>query len=232
VDSGTGYLVSGPGAGTLEVIGVSGRMRNAEREIDAALDDAARQIALYHGLRGKVTSVLQAGTGYYDFYRAVESEIKPLDEGSYAAYKEALRYDRERDLVRTDNAVFVRCVYHAPGLLPLTYARETKDGEPAWLHGGPVEIPGFTSAVGFAKNHRYLSETIAKSRESAAAALVAGRSSCIITLVADYANRAVTTTDIEINEAELINFMVLETWIEAATGSVWTLAAARERGSR
>jgi hypothetical protein len=221
-----GYFVSGPCAGTLVVIGVSGRMRNAEGEIGQALDDAARQIALYHGLKGKAVTVLETGTGYRDFYLAIEAELKPLNEGSYAAYREALRFDREKDLVRTGSAVFVRCVYDAPGLPPVERTHATGNGEPAWLHGGVAEIPGYISAAGFAKNRRYLKETIARSRESAAAALMAMVSSRIETAVTDQANRR--TAAREVIEGELFNFMVLETWIDPADGSVWTLAAAKK----
>ncbi|MDR2210118.1 MAG: hypothetical protein LBO65_01425 [Spirochaetaceae bacterium] len=221
-----GHLVSGPGRGTLVVIGVSGRMRNAESEIDSALDDAARQIALYRGLKGKVVTVIRTGSGYHDFYLAAESELKPLDEGAYAAYRKALRFDREKDLVRTDQAVFLRCVYDVPGLLPVKHNRITGGREPAWIHGGIVEIPGYISAVGFAKNQRYLNETIVRSRESAAAALLARDSVYIETIIQDQLN--METIDRETIEGELFHFMVLETWIEPETGSVWTLAAAKK----
>jgi hypothetical protein len=224
-DSGAGYFVSGPGEGTLTVIGVSGRMRSAEREIDNALDNAARQIALYHGLKGKATIVLETGAGYRGFYLVTESEFTPLDE---AGYREALRFDRDKDLLRTDNAVFIRCVYDVPGLLPVEHAYGIENGEPAWLSGGVIEIPGYIGAVGFSKNHRYLSETIARSRESAAAALMARVSSFIETGTADRVNRGAAVTTREIIEGELFNFMVLETWIDPKTGSVWTLAAARK----
>jgi hypothetical protein len=221
-----GHIVSGPGAGTLVVIGVSARMRSAEREIDSALDDAARQIALYHGLRGKAVTVLKSGTGYGDFYRAAETELKPLDEGAYAAYRGALRFDREKDLVRTDYAVFLRCSYDAPGLRPAGRGRETGNGEPAWLRGGGSEIPGYISAVGFSKKRRYFNETITMSRESAAIALLARNSARIETLTTDHANGG--TAAMESIEGELFYFMVLETWIEPAAGSVWTLAAAKK----
>jgi hypothetical protein len=227
-DTGAGRLISGPGEGTLAVIGVSGRMRDAEREIDSALDDAARQIALYHGLKGKAAIVLKTGRGYRDFYLAAEAEFKPLNEGGYAAYREALRFDREKDLVRTDGAVFLRCVYDAPGLLPVGRAYGIENGEPAWLHGGLAAIPGYICAAGFAKNHRYLKETITMSRESAAAALMAGIQSHIETAASEYANRGAAVTTIEIIEGELFNFMILETWIDPADGSVWTLAAAKK----
>jgi hypothetical protein len=226
-DSGAGYFISGPGKGTLTVIGVSGRMRNAEREIGRALDDAARQIALYHGLKGKATTVLETGAGYRGFYLVTESEFTPMDEG--ADYREALRFDRDKDLFRTDNAAFLRCVYDAPGLLPVERVYGTENGEPAWLHANLTEIPGYISAVGFSKNRRYLSETIAMSRESAAAALMARVSSVIETSATDRVNRGAVVTTREIVEGELINFMVLETWIDPQTGSVWTLAAAGKR---
>jgi hypothetical protein len=223
----TGRLSSGPDDGTLVVIGVSGRMRREEREIDSALDDAARQIALYRGLKGKATTVLETGGGYRNFYLAIKTKLKPLYESDYAAYREALRYDREKDLVRTDNAVFIRCVYDAPGLSPFDYDCGTVNGKPAWLRG-PVAIPGYSSAVGFAKNHRRLAETIARSRESAAIALMASLSSHIETIVVDHANRRAAVATRETIEGELFNFMILETWIDPETGSVWTLAAAKK----
>ncbi|MDR1128943.1 MAG: hypothetical protein LBL20_06495 [Treponema sp.] len=223
----TGRFSSGPGDGTLVVIGVSGRMRREEREIDSALDDAARQIALYQGLKGKATTVLETGGGYRNFYLAIKTKVKPLYESDYAAYRAALRYDREKDLVRTGNAVFIRCAYDMPGLSSLGYNDETVNGKPAWLRG-PITIPGYSSAVGFAKKHRRLAETIARSRESAAIALMAGLSSHIETIVADHANRRAAVTTRETIEGELINFMILETWIDPETGSVWTLAAAKK----
>jgi hypothetical protein len=227
-DAGTGYFISGPGEGILTVIGVSGRMRNAEGEIDRALDDAARQVALYHGLTGKVTTTLETGAGYRDFYLVTESEFTPLDEGDYTGYREALHFDREKDLLRTDKAVFIRCVYEAPGLLPVERVYETGNREPVWLHGRFTEIPGYINAVGFSKNQRYLTETITRSRESAAATLMAMVSSRIVARAADHANRGSATEITEIMEGELTNFMVLEIWIEPGTGSVWTLAAARK----
>jgi hypothetical protein len=220
---------SGPGEGRLVVTGVSGRMRDAEGELDAALDDAAWQVALYHGLKGKAVTILETGAGYRDFYLVSESELEPLDAGGYAKYREALRYDREKDVVRTDKAVFVRCVYDAPGLQPVERVYGTGNGEPAWLHGGCIEMPGYISAVGFARNRRYLNETIARSRENAAAALMVKVSSRIETIVAGRADRGAAEATTEIVEGELFNFMVLEIWIEPETGSVWTLAAARNR---
>jgi hypothetical protein len=228
-DSGAGYLISGPEEGTLAVIGVSGRMRTPEREIDNALDDAARQIALYHGLKGRAITVLETGSGYHDFYLAAESEFEPLDKGGYAKYREVLRFDRGKDLVRTGKAVFIRCVYDVPGLLPVEHGYGIENGEPAWLSGGLIEIPGYIAAVGFAKNQRYLHETIAISRESAAAALMTRVSSLIETGVADRTNQGAAVVTRELIEGELLNFMVLETWIDPKTGSVWTLAAARKR---
>jgi hypothetical protein len=222
-DSGAGYFVSGPRAGTLVVIGVSGRMRNAEQEIERALDDATLQVALYHGLRGKTLTVLETGAGYRSFYLSLQSELAPLDEG--ADYREALRFG-EQDLVRTEGAVFLRCVYDAPGLPPLEYDYGIEDGKPAWLHGGLAEIPGYISAVGFAKNHRYLNDTVRKSRENAAAALLTALSSRID--VTDYVNRGAALSAVELVEGELFSFMTLEIWIDPASGSVWTLAAAKK----
>jgi hypothetical protein len=223
-----GHIVSGPGAGTLTVIGVSGRMRRMEQEIDRALDDAAWQIALYHGLKGKTAIVLQTGAGYRDYHLTVETEFSPKNEGDYAEYRAALRFDLRQDLVRTDEAVFLRCVYEVPGIMPVERTYKTENENPAWAYGGFAVIPGYASATGFAKNHRYLRETIGRSRESAVAALIAGVSSHIVTEVLDDSNRGAAISTVEIIEGELLNFMALETWIEPATSSVWTLAVARK----
>jgi hypothetical protein len=201
-------------------------MRNAERELESALDDAARQIALYHSLKGKALTVLETGGGYRNFYMSIRSEFAPLDEDSSTAYREALCFDREQDLFRTEGAVFLRCSYDAPGLPVTEHAYRIENGRPAWIHGGLAEIPGYISAVGLAKNQRRLSDTLRKSRENAAASLMAGLSSQID--AADYANRGAALSIVERVEGELLNFMVLEIWIDPVSGSVWTLAAAKK----
>ena len=225
--SGAGYFVSGPRAGTLVVIGVSGRMRNRERELEGALDDAARQIALYHGLKGKALTVLETGGGYHNFYMSVRSEFSPIDEGSSTAYRETLRFDREQDVFRTEDALFLRCAYDAPGLPLIEHAYGIENGRPSWIHGGLAEIHGYISAVGLAINQRRLSDTVRKSRENAAAALMAGLSSQIGAV--DYTNRGAALSIVEHVEGELLNFMTLEIWIDPGSGSVWTLAAAKKK---
>jgi hypothetical protein len=56
--------------------------------------------------------------------------------------------------------VFIRCSYNAPGLSPLEHRHGTENGEPSWLRGGLIAIPGYNSAVGFAKNHRRLAASL------------------------------------------------------------------------
>jgi hypothetical protein len=223
------YFVSKPVNGALVVIGVSNRQRRQHEEIESALEDAARKVALYHGLTGQVVTTLKTGAGFFDFYLNISARINPASGSDYSIYKNELKYDAENDVTRTNSAVFVRCTYPAPRLNELRYESGIVNGKPRWLHTRLREISGYITGIGFAQNQRRLKETIEKSCESAIAALMARSSATIEARNADSSAGSVTSEIREIIEGELIDFQVLEIWIEPKTNSVWTLAAAKKK---
>ncbi|MDR1903770.1 MAG: LPP20 family lipoprotein [Treponema sp.] len=225
------HLVSGSSKGALVVIGVSGRQRRRHEEIESALEDAARKVALYHGLKGKVVTVHKAGADFFDFYLNIDVRIDPAGGSGYDIYKNELKYDGENDVIRTNSAVFVRFTYPVSRLNPARYDSGLTGGKPAWLHN-PPEISGYITGVGFAKNQRWIKETIEKSCESAITALLARTSATIKMRDADLAANGASSANTEITEiieGELTDFQILEIWIEPKTSSVWTLAVAKKK---
>lgn len=218
------HWVTLPGNGFLTVTGVSGRRLRRNWELESAREDAARKALWYYGLKGSIRTVSVSGP---DARFTTDTSLEPLRAGELPAIRNALRFDPETDVLRTGNAVFVRFTCPAPGAESLNYeSAPLADGRPGWIRR-PPRIAGYTAAVGFAGKRRSISETVNKSCENAAAALLAARSIHLETLDLDYAGRAasrITGTA----EGELTGFMVLELWIDPATKAVWTLAAARK----
>ncbi|MDR1143686.1 MAG: hypothetical protein LBK77_05630, partial [Spirochaetaceae bacterium] len=64
----SGYWVTRPAEGIMSVLGIAGRRRNRDEAIAEALADAARRVALYHGVHGESAAVLNQGSGYVDYF--------------------------------------------------------------------------------------------------------------------------------------------------------------------
>jgi ABC-type Fe3+ transport system substrate-binding protein len=195
-----------------------------EDEIASALDDAAGKVALYHGVWGTVSRSVDVGPGLLDFNAS--SSISLVYDAEQEKYRSALRYDPESDVLVTDDAVFVRVRYATANPLGFEYSVEQIDGAPEWIKKPPLEIAGYTAAVGFARNQRRLKDTIAKSYENAVAALLTRLSTRVVAGDVDDSSGGFSQATIQISEGALECFMVLEIWIEKESRSVWTLAVA------
>jgi hypothetical protein len=223
-----GYFLTPPENGVLVVIGVASRRRSRTEELEAALDDAARKVACYMGITGKVIRERRASGSFFGFSAAVQTDIV-FDTG-YGKYREALVYDEAKDILRAVDAVFVRCAYPAPEMNPIQYTPAITDGTPEWVHSPPQEISGFLVGVGFAGKQRWFSETITKAYENAIAALLSRVSTTMTVRDTDEAGRGAVSEIVEVAEGVLSDFLVLETWIDPKTQSVWTLAVVKGYG--
>jgi hypothetical protein len=215
------HWITLPAGGFLTVTGVSGRRIRRDREIENAREDAALKVLWYHGLKGSARTLEFKAPGPGRAFSA-ETSLEPLSPGLFPAIKEALRFDPKTDVVRTPQGVFVRFTCPAPGAEALDYRPAAVRGVPGWTRR-PPKIAGYVTAAGFAGKRRSIRETVLKSYENAAAALIAGRSIHMETLDGDYPGRASFITGT--SEGELTGFMVLERWIDPETRGVWTLAA-------
>jgi hypothetical protein len=216
-----------PAGGSLTLIGVSGRRLRRDREIESAREDAARKALWYYGLKGAVrTRELYVPGEGRSF--TTETKLEPLSAGALPEITEALRFDPEKDVFRTNNGVFVRFTCPVPEAEALDYRPPAVlNGEPPWIRR-PPEIPGYRTALGFAGKRRQIQETVIKSLENAAAALLCGQSVQMETLDGDTPGRGAVSIITGSAEGELRGFMTLEIWIDPKTQGVWALAAARE----
>jgi hypothetical protein len=134
--------------------------------------------------------------------------------------------------MRNDGAVFVRFTCPAAGAKNLHYeSAPLVNGQPPWIRRPPA-IDRYITALGFAGPQRYVWETVHKSYENAAAALIAAYSIHMETLDMDYAGRGAVSYITGTAEGELTGFLALEMWTDPATKAVWTLAAAPKTDTR
>ncbi|MDR3301875.1 MAG: hypothetical protein LBT01_04995 [Spirochaetaceae bacterium] len=222
----TGYFLSAPGNGVLVVIGVASRRRTETEERDAALDDAAFKVSCYMGITGKEIREHRASGTFFGFISAV-APTDIVHDTDYSKYREALVYEETKDVLRTTDAVFVRCTYPVSVMNPIKYIPVITNGKPDWTHAPPTEIAGLLAGVGFAGKQRRLSETIAKSYKNAIVALLTRVSTDMVVRDTDSAGHGALSETLQVSEGALSGFLVLETWIDPKTKSVWTLAVAK-----
>jgi hypothetical protein len=227
-----GHWVTLPAEGQLVILGVSNRRLTREGEIESARDDAARKLLFYHGLTGKIRTAVSGSTGPGGMQGSTETSLEPLAAVDLPALREALRFNPEKDVMRNGGAVFVRFTCPAAGAKNLHYeSSPLVNGQPPWIRRPPA-IDGYITALGFAGPQRHVRETVNKSYENAAAALIAMQSALLETIDRDSPGREASSHIVETAEGLLTGFLALEMWIDPATKAVWTLAAAPKTDTR
>ena len=220
-----GFFVTPPQPAFLTIVGVSSRQLKRETEIENARIDAARKVSMYQGVKGIFESEHNIGSGFWDYYVALDSKIE-YDE-NLEPYLEQLSYNQDRDVVLSDRGIFIRFTY--PAIFPehIVYSSDRNpDGKPVWINKPPREFSGFTAGVGFSARQYRFQDTFVKSCEAAVIAIVNQLSTIITTrnVSSGYQNTSITN---QRSEGSLVNFVVLEIWIDPETQAVWTLAIAQ-----
>jgi hypothetical protein len=226
-----GYWITKPDNGDLIILGVSNPQRKQEDAIEEALNNAAQKIALYQGTKGKITTVLKTGSGFLDFYANTTAELDYKNK-DFEPHKQALTHDGANDVLQIDGAVLVRFRYRSSNQLNLDYNFIMKDNKPEWIKDPPGALSGFISAVGYAKQQRRIKDTIEKSYENALAAMIAGMDTKITNISHVNESSGGTKTNsgtFQFSEGEIVEFYVLEIWIDPDDKSVWTLAIAKPK---
>jgi hypothetical protein len=221
----SGYWVTRPRDGTITVLGIAGRRGNREAAITEALADGARKAALYHGVYGVSAVVLNQGSGGLDYFSDFDYRLDLLTpSGDYIG---ELRFDKDRDILEKDGSVLVRLRYSGVSGVP-AYETVMEDGRPGWVRDYAALIPGFLTAVGYAKNRGSLQKTCRASYENAIVSLLPRLSSRLAAEVIDGEGGRITR-NIAINSGVLEKVMILETWVDKKTNALWTLVAAQEK---
>jgi len=223
----SGHWITRPSENTLIIIGVSGPQVKRDSEIAAAKEDAARKAAMYHGIRGNIEAYHSSGAIFFDF--AADSKIELEYDTDYAKYIDRLTFDPERDVVITDDAVFVRFKYAAMATPVNFITSMNDDGRPNWTHNRDLpRIDGYITAVGFARNQVRLKDTIRKSSEAAVACMIEDMSTRITSSDKSGTGMGSSGQIRTKSEGKLDNFHIIEFWIDPETKYVYTLAIARQ----
>jgi hypothetical protein len=220
-----GRWVTRPSGGAITVIGITGRRRNKDEALADALADAARRVALYHGVYGESASVLNQGSGNLDYYADFDYRLTLHNEpGSFI---DALAFDKDSDVLEKDGTVYVRTKYSGVCDVP-AYSSSMEDGKPEWVKNYAASIPGFLAGVGASKNKGSPQKTYQASYENAIVSILPSLSTQISGESIDVTG-AKLATNVSVSRGSLINTMILETWFDRKTGAVWTLVAARQK---
>jgi hypothetical protein len=219
----SGYWVTRPSGSVIIVYGVAGRRGNREEGVRLALLDAARRVALFHGLHAESATVLSQGSGTLDYFS--DSDYRLELRRNPEEFLDALSFDRDRDLLEKNGVVFVRARYAGVSDVP-PYHSALVDGAPDWTRNAVVAVPGFLAGVGSSRNKGSLQQTGEASYEDAIVSLLPQLSARVASDVADV-NGGRVTRNATLSKGDLTGVMILETWFDRRTNAVWTLVAAR-----
>jgi hypothetical protein len=218
-----GHWVTRPSKGAITVIGIAGRRSNKDEAVDAALADAARRVALYHGVYGESATVLNQGSGNLDYF--ADFDYRLTFQNTPERFVSDLVFDIDSDVLEKDGAVYIRAKYSGVLDVP-AYSSRMEDGRPDWVKNYAAVIPGFLAGVGASKNKGSIPKTYEASYENAIASLLPSLSTKVAGESIDVTG-AKLTTSITVSKGTLTNVMILETWFDRKAGAVWTLLAAK-----
>jgi hypothetical protein len=213
-------------AGMPVFVGVSGsHYLSKDRAITLALRDAARRVAFFHS----VEVVIKSSEVYNPQSRIsrVNEERELVYDTDYEKYIPLLEFDTNLDVYEDHGALFVHAVYTGEtGGSTGPYYR-AKPGKPSWIENPPGEGGGFIYAVGIAGPHLSYKDTLITSYEDAVYTFV--KSSVYKTQASRQVyEHTMVDASFFIASGVVKGFHVVATYRDSESGTVWTLAAARE----
>jgi hypothetical protein len=223
----SGYWIVRSSTNKLTVIGVSNPMSRRDSEIAAAKEDAARKVAMFYGINISMEITNRTGSSFFDYMHDPNFEL--TYDTNPELFIDQLTFDPQNDVLITEEAVFVR-FQHDTTVMNIGYRARMINGRPSWTRNQDLpEFDGYITAVGFAQNQRRLKDTVSKSTEDAAARIIEELSTTVNTretITGQGSSSSIQTK----SEGRLINFMVIDFWIEPETRYVYTLAIAGAGG--
>ena len=226
------FFLSLPGENGLVFIGSAGRRSNPKETLQLALEDAARQVAVFHKVSGEFTIVNNIGSGAFDYVNDTFSSLDYDIEGS-KRYVDSLQFNADTDTLETENTFFVRTIYRSALPSPLRYNLVHRDGQkPDWVDNPPREIQGYEVGIGYSGPYSTLSETYKNSCRNAIFDIIRRINTSSKNNEILYQNTGSifeykTLKDNTIYSfGTLTGFYVLDTWKDPKLKSVWTLAIA------
>jgi len=226
------FFSSLPDGNGLVFIGSTGRRSDPKETLQFALEDAARQVAVFHKVLGEFTVVNNIGSGAFDYVNDTYTSLAYDIEGA-TQYVDALQFNADTDTLEIENSFFVRTIYPSALPFPLRYKPvHGADQKPDWVDNPPVNIEGYEVGVGYSGRYSLLSDTYRNSSHNAIFYIIRGINATSKSSEMLYQNTGslfgykTSNNNTVYSYGTLTGFYVLDTWMDPKTRSVWTLAIA------
>jgi hypothetical protein len=213
-----------PQGSQLVFIGVSAFRSNRDEAIALAVENAARQVAIFYRAEGSFKLESETGGGFLD-YRADTATSLRFDAG-YVKYVDGLEYDVETDVREHENAIFVRTLYSSPFSIAVPFKPSVDGSKPEWATNPPSEMGAYVVSIGHAGRRSQHRDTVNASHENAILAIIRERSSDSKSVITNQEanNSSIGTTKSSLSASGVVqNFYILEIWTDPTDKSVWTL---------
>jgi len=227
------FFQSIPGENRLVFIGAAGKRSNPNETLRFALEDAARQVAIFHRVSGEYAVENNIGSGAFDYSHHTYTQLNYDREGSIQ-YVDALQYNADADSIEIDNVFFIRATYPSALPVPVSYRPRYsgKNKKPDWIDNLSIEIDGYDAAVSYSGRLSSLADTYTNSCHNAIFALIKNINTVAQSSGSLYQNTGslfgykTSSNNITYSYGTLSGFYVLDTWLDPDTRWVWTLAIA------
>jgi hypothetical protein len=216
--------------GDLIIVGVGGIHMYDSESIQKALEDAARKVSLFTGLRGATVYYEHIGTSFWDYVVADSTKIEYNE--SYHEYIDQLEYDSERDIIINERGAFVRIRYKHSNPFHAAYPSSGSEKEkPEWVINPPTSIGAFIAGIGYGQPQMYPNRAYVVSYETAIANLISRGATIIEGSNLQYQGEGYNYDDIRENiitaHAVINGFYVLQVWVDPNNGGVYSLVIAQ-----
>jgi hypothetical protein len=208
--------------------GVSGIRLKKSEAVDAAIEDAARRLSLFHSVTGIIEQSVNQGGGIFDYHSQRKASL--IYDTDLEKYKAMLDFDPETGVYEADGVVFIRAVYTAANRFPVGKGHSSGGEQPAWVDNPPAEVAGFRAGVGYAGQRSLHKDTIVASYDTAVFSILESLSQEIKSLEessqssAGIFNQRSRSSSESASSGTLQGFSILESWTDPHTKAVWTLA--------
>jgi hypothetical protein len=217
----------------LVFIGGANLRSNRDESINLALRDIARRISIFHAVEGEFVSSIKTGSGLFDYSSDTHTSLSFNED--YLGFTESLEYDPGADVMQLDNSIFVRARFKGPETLRIQYdlpPLAAESAKPLWVDDPPEAISGYRVGIGYAGRRASHRDTVNASFEAAIFSIIRTVSGEVSTGVTNYQGAGTfdyhSSSDTTVKtRGKLNSFYVLDTWMDPANKSVWTLAVAQ-----
>jgi hypothetical protein len=226
------FFLSLPDENGLVFIGSAGRRSNPKETLRLALEDAARQVAVFHKVAGEFTIVNNTGSGAFDYVNDTHASLDYDVEGS-KQYVDALQFNADTDTLEKENSFFVRTIYRSSLPFPLRYRPVHRaDQKPGWVDNPPLDIEGYEVGVGYSGRYSSVSDTYKNSSRNAVFDIIrrinatSESSDMLYQNTGNLFGYKTSNNNTVRSYGTLTGFYVLDTWMDPREKTVWTLAVA------